>query len=136
MDARFHFERKLTNNEVSVLHQACCARTQPSKVWVDIVTVCIHLGAPVNEPDCIGQTPLFYAITHCQANELVPLLLKAGAYVNQPRWSDGWTVLHVAAMVGAIEVTPCYFRQGQTLHFWMNREGQLISWLVNMGTKI
>ena len=23
-------------------------------------------GAPVNDPDCIGQTPLFYAVTHCQ----------------------------------------------------------------------
>ena len=98
MDARFHFERELTNNEVSttkplyqrqsqltpvqvsVLHQACCARTLPSPVWVDIVRFCLCLGAPVNEPDCIGQTPLFYAITHCQANELVPLLLKAGRY--------------------------------------------------------
>ena len=60
------------------MHQACCARTQPSKVWSDIVKVCLHLGAPVNEPDCIGQTPLFYAVTHCQARELVPLLLSAG----------------------------------------------------------
>jgi len=112
MDARFHFERKLTDNEVSVLHQACCARTQPSKVWVDVVTVCLRLGAPVNEPDCIGQTPLFYAISHCQARELVPVLLNAGAYVNHPRWSDGWTVLHIAAMVGAKEVTSMLLNAG------------------------
>ena len=25
-------------------------------------------GAPVNDPDCIGQTPLFYAVTHCQVH--------------------------------------------------------------------
>jgi len=111
-DARFHFERKLTDNEVSVLHQACCARTQSSKVWSDIVKVCLNLGAPVNEPDCIGQTPLFYAVTHCQAKELVPLLLTAGAYVNHPRWSDGWTVLHVAAMVGAKEVSCMLLQAG------------------------
>ena len=27
-------------------------------------------GAPVNDPDCIGQTPLFYAVTHCQVGLL------------------------------------------------------------------
>merc|ERR1711915_1061189 len=104
--------RKLTDNEVSVLHQACCARTTASQAWVDIVKVCLHLGAPVNEPDCIGQTPLFYAITHRQARELVPMLLEAGAYVNHPRWSDGWTALHIAAMIGAKEVTTMLLKAG------------------------
>ena len=32
-------------------------------------------GAPVNDPDCIGQTPLFYAVTHCQVHHPAPYLL-------------------------------------------------------------
>jgi len=79
-DARYHFDRKLTNNEVSILHQACCARTTARRHWVDIVRVCIKLGANVNDVDCIGQTPLFYAIAHCQATEIVPLLVEAGKF--------------------------------------------------------
>ena len=84
-------------------------------------------GAPVNDPDCIGQTPLFYAVTHCQvhhpvcqapyllidiflklthhqATELVPILLRAGSNVNAQRSNDGFSALHVAAMVGRLEV--------------------------------
>ena len=32
--------------------------------------------------------------------------------MNQPRWSDKWTVLHVAAMVGAREVTGMLLQAG------------------------
>ena len=73
----------------------------------------------VNDCDCIGQTPLFYAVSHCQSGDLVPVLLKSGwsvetvestttvspgVNVNAQRSSDGWTALHVAAMVGRLEV--------------------------------
>ena len=96
----------------------------------------------MNDPDCIGQTPLFYAVTHCQvykritdmslfthicidplpglkliflifcdlslihcqATELVPILLRAGSNVNAQRSNDGFSALHVAAMVGRLEV--------------------------------
>ena len=64
--------------QVSILHQACCARTTVKRHWVDIIKVCLKNGANVNEVDCIGQTPLFYAISHCQAIEIVPLLIEAG----------------------------------------------------------
>ena len=70
------------NFEVSVLHQACCARALPNPVWADIVSACLHLGAAVDDPDCVGQTPLFYAVTHCQATEIVPLLITAGGSNN------------------------------------------------------
>ena len=71
-------ENTAINIQVSVLHQACCARTHPDPVWKTIVAVCLHLGAPVDDPDCVGQTPLFYAVTHCMAADIVPLLLAAG----------------------------------------------------------
>ena len=63
---------------MSVLHQACCARPQARPAWIDIVTACLNLGANVNEVDSIGQTALFYAVSHCQAAQLVPLLLGSG----------------------------------------------------------
>merc|ERR1712079_473279 len=110
--ARYHFDRKLTNNEVSILHQACCARTTARRHWVDIVRDCIKLGANVNDVDCIGQTPLFYAIAHCQAREIVPLLVEAGCLVNQARWSDKWTALHLAAMMGLEKIVEMLLNSG------------------------
>ena len=77
-DARFHFGRKLTGTEVSVLHQACGARPTPRQAVLDIVRLCTALGAPVNDADSAGQTPLHYAVSHCMADQLVPLLLRAG----------------------------------------------------------
>ena len=77
-DARFHFGRKLTTTDISVLHQvindddddnnndddvqACANRPHGHQAVVDIVKLCTALGAPVNDGDCIGQTPLFYAV--------------------------------------------------------------------------
>ena len=95
-DARFHFGRKLTNTDISVLHQACANRPHGHQAVLDIVKLCTAMGAPVNDVDCIGQNPLFYAVrfrkrnhywnmlidytlfSHCQAEQLVPILLKAG----------------------------------------------------------
>ena len=84
-DARFHFGRKLTTTDISVLHQvinrddyddknndddddnnddvqACANRPHGHQAVLDIVKLCTALGAPVNDGDCIGQTPLFYAV--------------------------------------------------------------------------
>ena len=47
---------------------------------MDIIKICLRLGDNINDVDCIGQTPLFYAISHCQANEIVPLLIEAGEW--------------------------------------------------------
>lgn len=100
VDAKFYLERTLPGSDISVLHLACSARIISSKDIIDIVKIIIESGADVNGVDCIGQTPLFYTVTHSQAADLVPLLLQAGAKVNQQRWSDGWTALHLAAMLG------------------------------------
>ena len=67
-DARFHFGRKLTNTEISVLHQACANRAHAHHAILDIVKLCIALGAPVNDVDCIGQTALFYAVRNVLIN--------------------------------------------------------------------
>ena len=53
---------------------------------MEIVTICLALGADVNTVDSVGQTPLFYAVSHVQADQIVPLLLKAGQYSY---WGDG-----------------------------------------------
>ena len=66
------------NMQVSVLHQACCTHPVPHPVIPNIVAALLNLGADVDDPDCVGQTPLFYAVTHCQARDIVPLLLAAG----------------------------------------------------------
>ena len=44
----------------------------------EIVRVVLQLGHPHSDKDQAGQTPLFYAVSHSQGEELVPLLLKAG----------------------------------------------------------
>ena len=80
MDANFYFERKLPRTEISVLHQACCTRVslEKDKVILDMVKLCILKGAEVNSVDCVGQTPLFYAVTNPRAGDLIRLLLDAG----------------------------------------------------------
>ena len=78
MDANFYFGRHLPRSEVSVLHQACCTRFKEDKEILDMVRLCIMKGAEVNTVDCVGQTPLFYAVTHPRARELSRLLLDAG----------------------------------------------------------
>ena len=66
MDANFYFERKLPRTEISVLHQACCTRVSlaEDQVILDMVKLCILKGAEINSVDCVGQTPLFYAVTN------------------------------------------------------------------------
>ena len=64
--------------QVSLLHQACCARLLPSSSCPAILSSCLEVGAEVNVVDSVGQTPLFYAVTHCQAAQLLPLLLDRG----------------------------------------------------------
>ena len=46
----------------------------------------------MNDPDCIGQTPLFYAVTHCQVDlclcnhpSAIKVLLKAARPSGQDR---------------------------------------------------
>ena len=50
-DARFHFGRKLTTTDISVLHQACANRPNPHPAVVDIVKVTLisyhHLQSPI-----------------------------------------------------------------------------------------
>ena len=116
--------------QVSVLHQACCAKLLPSSSCPAILSSCLEVGAEVNVVDSVGQTPLFYAVTHCQAGQLLPLLLGKGeasrlrtrrirlssvfpgAKVNQQRWSDHWTALHLAAMLGHLGTVQILVRAG------------------------
>ena len=95
-DASFHLERRLPDSQVrqrdfrgnvrelllllkvSPLHQACCTRPVPSTTTSTILEVCLEAGADTNMVDNIGQTPLFYAVTHCQSGQLLPLLLQRG----------------------------------------------------------
>jgi len=111
-DARFHFGRKLTATDLSVLHQACANRPQGLQAVVDIVKLLTALGAPVNDVDVVDQTPLFYAVSHCQASQLVPILLRAGANVNKQRKGDGWTPLFVAAMLGRLDIATLLLQAG------------------------
>jgi len=111
-DARFHFGRKLTATDISVLHQACANRAHGQQAVVDIVKLCTALGAPVNDLDVIEQTPLFYAASHCQADKLVPILLKAGSHVNKIRSGDGWTPLFISAMLGRLDIANLLLQAG------------------------
>ena len=44
-----------------------------------MVRLLLAAGAEVDSVDCVGQTPLFYAVTNSQAELLVPMLIEAGA---------------------------------------------------------
>ena len=46
-DARFHFGRKLTNTDISVLHQACANRPNPHPAVLDIVKASENILAKV-----------------------------------------------------------------------------------------
>ena len=88
IDANFYFERQLPHSEVSVLHQACCVQVsfKEDQEILDMVRLCILKGAEVNSVDCVGQTPLFYAVTHIRARELTRLLLDSGLrIVDKPK---------------------------------------------------
>ena len=44
----------------------------------EIVRVLLELGASHSDTDQAGQTPLFYAVSHTIAEDIVPILLRAG----------------------------------------------------------
>ena len=50
--------------------------------------------------------------------------------MNQPRWSDKWTVLHVAAMVGAREVTRMLLQAGANTTL-LDEDGRTAAQLAN-----
>ena len=100
LDAKFHLEQVLPGSLISALHQSCCVSTHSSDTSLHILQVCLDAGAEVNCVDNVGQTPLFYAVTNVLSDHLVPALLSSSAKVNQQRWTDSWTPLHLAAMMG------------------------------------
>ena len=63
------------------------------------------MGAPINDRDSLGQTALHYAVCHQNALPLVTIMTEKGAQVDPDRQGDGWTPLHLAAMMGKYEVT-------------------------------
>ena len=70
------------------------------------------MGAPINELDTIGQTPLQYAVCHTYALPMVKVLIEHGADLNIQRSSDGWTALHLSAMLGKSDVAHCLLEAG------------------------
>ena len=44
----------------------------------EIVRVLLELGASHSDTDQASQTPLFYAVSHTIAEDIVPILLRAG----------------------------------------------------------
>jgi len=44
----------------------------------EVIRVLLELGAPHTDIDQAGQTPLFYAVSHQLAEDIVPILLRAG----------------------------------------------------------
>ena len=70
------------------------------------------MGAPINEPDSIGQTALHYAVCHKYAKRLVSILVERGAELNPVRKTDGWTPLHLAAMFGKCDVAHVLLEAG------------------------
>ena len=70
------------------------------------------MGAQINELDTIGQTPLQYAVCHTYALPMVKVLVEYGADLNIQRSSDGWTALHLSAMLGKSDVAHCLLEAG------------------------
>ena len=62
------------------------------------------MSAPINDLDSYGQNPLHYAVCHGYAKDLVSILLDAECQVDVQRKGDLWTPLHLAVMLGKLEV--------------------------------
>ena len=60
-DARFHFGRKLTNTDISVLHQACANRPNPHPAVLDIVKASIYIFANIT----IKSNIHLFSAVHC-----------------------------------------------------------------------
>ncbi|XP_040571104.1 uncharacterized protein [Lepeophtheirus salmonis] len=111
-DAEFHVVRKVQNYDTTVIHSACTLRGIQN-ISEDILKHLIKDGAPINETDSIGQTPLHYAISNPSlAKTLIPILLAEGAHINVQRKSDGWTALHLAAMFGRSDLVGILLKNG------------------------
>ena len=61
------------------------------------------MGASLNDRDAYGQTALHYAVCHHDALSLVSVLVESGAQIDADR-RDGWTPLHLAAMLNKCDV--------------------------------
>ena len=70
------------------------------------------MGAPLDEIDSVGQTPLHYAVCHTYALPIVKVLVEKGANLNIQRTEDGWTALHLSAMLGKADVAHCLLEAG------------------------
>ena len=64
----------------------------------------LQMGAPLNDRDSFGQTALHYAVCHQHALPLVTILTDKLVQLNPDRHKDGWTPLHLAAMMGKYDV--------------------------------
>ncbi len=66
------------------------------------------MSAPIHDPDSTGQTPLHYAVCYpdpAAAAGLTQALLSAGCDPDTRRRTDGFAPLHLAAMMGRVEVS-------------------------------
>jgi len=70
------------------------------------------MGAPINDRDALGQTPLHYAVCHPDALRLVSIMAENGAQLDPDRSGDGWTPLHLAAMFDKLDVTLKLLEEG------------------------
>lgn len=62
------------------------------------------MDTPINDRDALGQTALHYAVCHHDALPLVTILAENGAQLDPDRQGDGWTPLHLAAMLNKLDV--------------------------------
>ena len=63
--------------QVSVLHQACCARPQARPVWPEIVSCCLNLGAPVGARSWSWCWAIVSAITITMVTQHIPTMTKS-----------------------------------------------------------
>jgi len=90
---RSQINRKYEGSGQTPLHLAASCGDQA------MIALLLRMGAALDEPDCVKQTPLHYSVTNTQAG-VMEALVTAGAEINTRRMKDGWTPLFLAAIFG------------------------------------
>jgi len=85
--------------------------------WVQYI---LERGADPNVESEEGDTPLCFAC-YIKGDKIINVLIKYGAKLDQCRTCDGYYPIHIAAMVGDVEVAKCL--KGSDLS-WKTKDGE------------
>lgn len=97
--------------DYDILSAAVLAPAQKQNTNIEMIELLLAAGANPNGLTKDGNTALYWAAA-CDENELVRLLIEAGATVEAEQPKDGYTSLHIAAEHGNREIVELLLNAG------------------------